>query len=114
MYKFLLLIREDLGRLEQMTEKELQDDILQMTRWVEELTQNENFVQGEPLLNYGRYVAKDSILTDGPFIETKEAISGYLIIAARDLDQAAAITQTCPHVNSGSVVIEVRPIMRLA
>lgn len=113
MEKFLLLIREDLSKLEQMTEAEMEADIGEMTRWVEELSQSSNFVQGEPLLSQGRYVSSEKILTDGPFIETKEAISGYLIIVAENVDQAASIAQTCPHVLKGSVVIEVRPIMQI-
>jgi hypothetical protein len=45
-------------------------------------------------------------VTDGPFIETKEALGGYYVIEARDLDQALELAKVCP---SGNV--EVRPIM---
>ncbi|HEY1025875.1 MAG TPA: YciI family protein [Sphingobacteriaceae bacterium] len=113
MEKFLLLIREDLARLEQMTEAEMQADIEEMTRWVEELSQAGNYLQGEPLMSYGRYVTAETILTDGPFIETKEAISGYLMITAGGLDQATSIAQSCPHIIKGTVSIEVRPVMQI-
>jgi hypothetical protein len=46
------------------------------------------------------------VVTDGPFIETKEALGGYYIIEARDLDQALALAAGCP-----SPIVEVRPIM---
>jgi hypothetical protein len=46
------------------------------------------------------------ITTDGPFIETKEAIGGYYVIEAADLDQALELAKKCP-----SGVIEVRPVM---
>ena len=46
------------------------------------------------------------LTTDGPFIETKEAIGGYYVIEAADLDQALALAAKCP-----SPIIEVRPVL---
>jgi len=46
------------------------------------------------------------LTTDGPFIETKEAIGGYYVIEARDLDQALELAAKCP-----SPIIEVRPVL---
>ena len=47
-------------------------------------------------------------VTDGPFVETKEALGGYYLVEARDLDQASQIAKLCPAPNGG---VEVRPIM---
>jgi hypothetical protein len=47
-------------------------------------------------------------VTDGPFAETKEALGGYYLIEARDLDQALDIAKLCPAPYGG---VEVRPIM---
>lgn len=46
------------------------------------------------------------LLADGPFIETKEALGGFYVIEARDLDQALELAARCP-----SAAIEVRPVM---
>lgn len=54
---------------------------------------------------------KDKIISDGPFIETKEAVSGYMIISAENLEQAAQIAQSCPLVGVNVRSIEVRPIL---
>ena len=51
---------------------------------------------------------RDDVVTDGPFIESKEALGGYYLIEANDLDQALAVAKLCP-TNQGGV--EVRPIM---
>ncbi|HEY0870533.1 MAG TPA: YciI family protein, partial [Acidothermaceae bacterium] len=51
---------------------------------------------------------RDDIVTDGPFVETKEALGGYYVIEAADLDQALAIAKACPAPYGG---VEVRPIM---
>jgi hypothetical protein len=47
-------------------------------------------------------------VTDGPFVETKEALGGYYLIEAADLDGAIAIAKQCPARFGG---VEVRPIM---
>jgi hypothetical protein len=50
----------------------------------------------------------DHVVTDGPFVETKEALGGFYLIEAADLDQAIAFAKQCPAPNGG---IEVRPVM---
>ncbi len=47
--------------------------------------------------------------TDGPFMETKEMLAGFLVIEARDLNEAVRIAGTIPHAKSGAV--EVRPFV---
>jgi hypothetical protein len=51
---------------------------------------------------------RDDVVTDGPFVETKEALGGYYLIEARDLDHALEIAKLCPARFGG---VEVRPIM---
>jgi hypothetical protein len=50
------------------------------------------------------------VTTDGPFAETKEALGGFYVIEARDLDEALAIAARCPGLKYGSS-IEVRPVL---
>jgi hypothetical protein len=50
-------------------------------------------------------------VTDGPFAETKEALSGYYLIEAADLDAALAVARQVPVPPSGG--LEVRPVMVL-
>jgi hypothetical protein len=47
--------------------------------------------------------------THGPFAETREALMGYYLIEAKDLDQALGIAAKVPSAKIGA--IEVRPIM---
>ncbi len=51
---------------------------------------------------------RGDVVTDGPFTETKEALGGYYLIEARDLDHALGIAKLCPAPYGG---VEVRPIM---
>ena len=50
----------------------------------------------------------DFTVTDGPFVETKEALGGYYLVEAADLDEAIALAKQVPVLNGG---LEVRPIM---
>jgi hypothetical protein len=52
-----------------------------------------------------------TLTTDGPFAETKEALGGYYLIEARDLDEAIETAAKIPAAKEGS--IEVRPIWEL-
>jgi hypothetical protein len=51
------------------------------------------------------------VVTDGPFVETKEALGGYYLVEAADLDEAIAIAKQVPADPSGIGGVEVRPIM---
>lgn len=51
---------------------------------------------------------RNDLVTDGPFVETKEALGGFYLIEARDLDHAIEIAKLCPAKFGG---VEVRPIM---
>ena len=112
MEKFLLLIRQDLEEVNNMTKEEYQIKLDLMLNWVEDLVRTGNYIAAEPLLTKGSYVSKNEVLSDGPFIEAKEAVAGYFIITANDIDHAVALAQNCPQVITGDVAIEVRPFRR--
>jgi hypothetical protein len=52
-----------------------------------------------------------TLMTDGPFAETKEQLGGYYLIQAADLDEATAIAARIPSAGVGP--IEVRPIVSM-
>ncbi len=51
---------------------------------------------------------RGDVVTDGPFVESKELLGGYYLIEAADLDEALAIAKDCPARFGG---VEVRPVM---
>ncbi len=50
-----------------------------------------------------------SAVTDGPFIETKEALGGYSVLEADTIEEAVEVAKTWPGVDRGWVTVEVRP-----
>jgi hypothetical protein len=82
--------------------------------YVRSLRESGHFVGGEPLEETGRIVSgeRGSHVTDGPFAETKEAVGGYFVVRANDLDEAVELSRDCPIFAHGGE-LEVRPIMQI-
>jgi hypothetical protein len=83
---------------------------------------------GNALRQAGHYVAAESLqpvstaatvrvrngrtmVTDGPFAETKEVIAGFYLIEAHDLEEAIGLAARIPPARVGA--IEVRPVRQL-
>ncbi|MCI0639370.1 MAG: YciI family protein [Gemmataceae bacterium] len=53
----------------------------------------------------------ERLVTDGPFMETREQLGGYFLIDAKDRDEAVAIAARIPAGRFGTV--EIRPVMEI-
>jgi hypothetical protein len=110
MSQYLILIYEDEASYQTAT-PEVYGEILQahadFSAGVEKL--GATVLGGEALQPTGTATSvRGSEVTDGPFVETKEALGGYYVIDAPDLDTALAVAKTCPARFGG---VEVRPVM---
>ena len=79
--------------------------------WGQQLRDTGIWIAGHPLQDEGRVLGPEpSVVTDGPFAETKEVLGGYILFEAADMDEAERVARGCPifHV-SGRV--EVRPVV---
>ena len=111
MEKFILIVRADLEKLRKIREEERYTDWPDMLDWVRSLIASGNRVEGGPLSISGMLVSNNEVLSDGPFIESKEAILGYDVILAENLEHAVSIAQTCPMVVQGLAIRDVRPFL---
>jgi hypothetical protein len=48
--------------------------------------------------------------TDGPYLETKEALGGFYLLEAADLDEAISLAELLPEVREAHSGVEIRPI----
>ena len=110
MDKFLLLIREDLKRRANLSPEAFRQQCDMVGDWIDKMAATGNFIDASALYDRGRYVGQDYVVSDGPFVEAKESISGFILIQADDLDHATALAQACSYVHTGNAVIEVRPL----
>lgn len=53
---------------------------------------------------------KDGIATDGPYVETKECVSGYYFLIANSQDEAKELAKGCPDLKRGAT-LEIRRII---
>ncbi|MEV0131556.1 YciI family protein [Dactylosporangium sp. NPDC050688] len=51
------------------------------------------------------------VTTDGPFLESKEALGGFYVVEAADLDAAISLAALLPELASGHGGVEIRPIV---
>jgi len=51
----------------------------------------------------------ETLVTDGPYVETKELLGGYFLADCKDLDQAIELAERVPVADKGSV--EIRPLV---
>jgi len=49
--------------------------------------------------------------TDGPFLETKEALGGYYLLEAGDLDEVLSLVKLLPEVQATHSGVEIRPVV---
>jgi hypothetical protein len=95
-----------------LSPQELQQVMDKVMAWAERLQGQGKARGGQPLGAQGRIVSgkKGGFVADGPFAESKEAIGGYLVLRADDLNEAVEIARSNPILEYG-VTIEVRPVL---
>ena len=67
-------------------------------------------MQGPEMATTVRVQEGTTLTTDGPFVEVKEAVGGYLFLEADDLDAAIEVASRIPAASMGGA-IEVRPLV---
>jgi hypothetical protein len=107
---FLLLFSSD-EWYKHLSLPELQQIINQNKAWMERLVAQGKAKGGQALAREGATIAGKNrrVVSDGPFIESKEAIGGTLLLDVATLEEAIAIARTSPNLRYHTT-IEVRPI----
>ena len=65
---------------------------------------------GDALMAEGKVVNEEKVVSDGPFMESKELVGGYSIIQCEDLAAASEIAKSCPAAESPGGSIEIREL----
>lgn len=99
-----------------MSEGERTDCYQESTQLARDLYANGNFLATAPLhptqtATSVRVREGKSLITEGPFAETREQLGGYFLIDARDMDEAQRIAARIPGARTGTV--EVRPVVEI-
>lgn len=109
MPKFLCLQRRlPAAKAVRPSPTEMQAMYAQFSAWQEQFKSNLVDMGGK--LGDGRLATSDPA-PDGPFVEVKELVGGYMIVQADNLDHAIEVARACPGLvgpGSGVEVIEIR------
>jgi hypothetical protein len=114
--KYLCLIYYDEQKLDALSKRELDALIDEALAYDEVLRKSGHYLVSNALQSVQtattlRVRNSKVSMTDGPFAETKEQLGGFILIDARDLDDAIQVASKIPPARLGSV--EVRPIWEL-
>ncbi len=107
MAKFLFVYRGPTDEMARLSPEEIQQHMARWGEWIGRAMQ-EGWMKdpGDALTEEGCTV-RTNVVTDGPFVESKEIVGGFSIVEAGDLAAAARLAESCPGLLVGGAV-EVR------
>lgn len=106
MKEFLLVLKSDRSKFDQMNASDQKRQIARYNQWVGSLIEKGIFKNGLGLAP-GHYEIKPDLnkTVDGPFTETKEVLTGFFQITSESFETAIAIAKTCPALNCHETVL---------
>lgn len=113
MSKYMLLIYSDYKRWQDVTEEEQGAIMGEYYAYSEALVDAGVMAGGDALqpADTAKTVAKDGVVTDGPFADVAEHLGGFYLVDVDSMDQALDWAGRIPGVPRGLDRIEVRPVM---
>jgi hypothetical protein len=111
--KYLCMIYYDEKKLDNMPKSERDALYAEAYAYYDELVRSGHGIAGDPLESVEtattvRVQQGKASITDGPYVETKEQLGGFILMDASDLDEAIRLASKIPPARLGGV--EVRPI----
>jgi hypothetical protein len=113
MAKFIYVFRGGAFVQKGLSAGAMQDHLKLWGAWMGELAKQGHHPAGEAVHDGGRTIrGKTKVVTDGPYAELKDLVTGNLAIEAASLDEAANLALGFPiYIYDGSV--EVRPVAQI-
>ncbi|NML21159.1 transcription initiation protein [Pseudoflavitalea sp. G-6-1-2] len=78
--------------------------------WIETIiARNQLAGPGNSLAASGKVIRANGVVTDGPYVEIKEALGGFITVRVNTMEEAVELAQACPVVKGGGS-LEIRPV----
>jgi len=113
MNDYLMVFRQDptASSLAQPSPEKMQSIMKQWQDWMGGIAaQDKLSSSGNRLAAEGKVVKANHVVTDGPYVELKEAVGGYIMVKAGSLQEATDLAKGCPIFDSNGSV-EVRTVV---
>ena len=112
--EYLLLIYDDEAQMANASEADTQAMYAAYGAYTQSIRESGNMIGGNQLVPSSagttvRVRNGQTLVTDGPYAETKEQLGGYYHVTAENIDEALELASRIPSARGG--VIEVRPIV---
>jgi len=110
MKEFMLLFRQPDYGFNKLSSQEMQALKKKWQDWAGGIAAQGKMVsQGARLSLEGKVLKAGGIITDGPFVETREILGSFITVKADNLDEATTLAHGCPALDTGGSV-EIRPL----
>jgi len=111
--QYMLLVYDTAGAWPELTEEEMGAVYSEYAAVSQnKATKHSAQLKGTEEAKTVRIKDGQTLVTDGPFAETKEQLGGYYLVEASSIDEAAKLAEQIPSARFGGSV-EVRPIVEM-
>jgi hypothetical protein len=111
MAKFMFIFRGGAPEFPDLSPSDMQAHLNKWYAWAGALAKAGRHTGGQPLDRRGKTVrGHDRVVTDGPYAESKDLVTGSLVIEASSIDDAVDVARGC-HVFEFGGSVEVRPVL---
>lgn len=112
MDEYMLIFRNEKNEGEKPSAEQMQAMMKKWQSWIGAIAAQGKYISTNRLLSVGKTIKPNKVITDGPYMEVKELIGGYLIVKANSMDEAVEMAQNCPNLAYGGNV-EIRSVMQI-
>lgn len=112
MNEYLMIFRSERMDGEMPSPEQMQIVKQQWQKWISGIAKNGNYSSTNRLLSEGKTI-HGNVITDGPYMEGKEMVGGYLIMKADNYDQAVIQSGGCPILEFEDGTVEIREVLEM-
>ena len=114
MEKYMLIFRNTPtteAEFQNLSPEAMQAELDKWGQWIGGIAAQGRMVSTDALDHTGKIVkGSKHVVTDGPFVESKELVSGFMILSAESIDEAIELSKGCP-IYEIEGTVEIRPLM---
>jgi hypothetical protein len=110
MKEFVLIFRMDIMTKDaQPTEEQMTIYMQQWMKWINEISGKGQLADGgNHLSGSGKVLRPKNVMDNEPYTANKESVAGYIIVLAKDMNDAVRIAAKCPILQGEGTSVEVR------
>ena len=114
MKEFVMIFRSESLPEKKFSPDEMQEVMKAWQNWMGGMAaQGKLASSGNRLGGEGRSVKPSNVITNGPFVELKEIVSGYIVVHADSIEEAGEMAKGCPLIVGNNGFVEVRDVIQM-